>query len=145
MLRSLKHRASDREGFTLVEVLVVASIIGILAAIAIPSLTGSRKSALQAACVKSLRSITDAQEMHYRDTFTYTDDWTRLDEYLPSAYSTYARKHFFITNYSLALETAAQAQRYTVSAFPTDASLRLQTFRITQDSIPLYENYEPAQ
>jgi type II secretory pathway pseudopilin PulG len=126
-------------------VLVVASIIGILAAIAIPSLAGSRKSALEAACVKSLRSITDAEEMHYRDNFTYTEDWARLDDYLPSAYSGWGRKYFFTENYSLSFLTSFSGQRYTVFAYPTDLSLRLRTFAIMDDGIPLYQNFEPVR
>lgn len=144
MMRCERHR--DRlGGFTLIEVLVVASIIGILAAIAVPSLGGSRRSALEAACVKSLRSITDAQEMYYRDNFAYTDSWTNLDDYLPSAYSGWARKAFFIENYSISMETAASGQHYTVYAWPTDRSLRLNTFVITDDAIPLYINFEPVR
>jgi prepilin-type N-terminal cleavage/methylation domain-containing protein len=145
MPRTQKQRAAEPTGFTLVEVLVVASIIGILAAIAIPSLGGSRKSAYEAACVKSLRSVTDAEEMHYRDTFSYTDSWTELDDYLPSAYSGWGRKHFFIDNYSLSMVTAFQDQRYTVYAWPRDLSLRLRTFVITDDGIPLNINFEPAR
>ena len=135
-----KSQVSDTrsEGFTLIEVLVVASIIGILAAIAVPSLSGARKTAYEARCVKSLRSITDAEEMHYRDNFAYTGNWTSLDDYLPNAYSGWARKHYFIENYSLNFLTSMSNQHYTVYAWPQDRSLRLKTFAITDDAIPLY-------
>ena len=144
MVRAKKIRDQKSKGFTLIEVLVVASIIGILAAIAIPSLAGSKRAAYEAACVKALRSITDAQEMYYRDNFAYTGDWAALDEYLPVAYSSWERKHFFIDNYSLEFETSYSNQRYTVFAWPRDTSLRLQTFAIMDDGIPLYDDFTPV-
>jgi prepilin-type N-terminal cleavage/methylation domain-containing protein len=145
MFKFLKFRGENSGGFTLIEVLVVASIIGILAAIAIPTLSGSRRSALEAACVKALRSLTDAEEMHYRDNFAYTSNWYSLDDYLPGAYSGWSGKKYFIENYSIGMSTSASNQRYTVFAWPTDRSLNLNTFVIMDDAVPLYINFEPVR
>lgn len=49
-------------GFTLVEIMIVVAIIGLLAAVAIPSFVKARNTAQQNACINNLRTIDGAKE-----------------------------------------------------------------------------------
>jgi type IV pilus assembly protein PilA len=51
-------------GFSMVELLIVVTIISLLAAIAIPNLRKARQSANSASAVQSLRTITTAQHLY---------------------------------------------------------------------------------
>ena len=55
-------KMNKKSGFTLVEIMIVVAIIGLLAAIAIPSFMKSRTTSQQNACINNLRQIESAKE-----------------------------------------------------------------------------------
>ncbi len=56
--------AKGRFGFTLVELLVVISIIGMLASILVPTLTSTRREAYRVSCMSNLRQLFLATEFY---------------------------------------------------------------------------------
>jgi type II secretion system protein G len=62
MLEKLRQRSSEEAGFTLVELLVVMLILGILAAIAIPTFFNQRDKARDASVKEMVRTAQTAME-----------------------------------------------------------------------------------
>ncbi|MFY9469558.1 MAG: prepilin-type N-terminal cleavage/methylation domain-containing protein [Solirubrobacterales bacterium] len=73
MFTKVRNRLESDKGFTLIELLVVILIIGILAAIAIPSFLNQREKG-QDACAKSMaRTMQTAMETYFVDNNTYNN------------------------------------------------------------------------
>ncbi len=60
------HR-SKRDGFTLVEIMVVVAIIGLLAAIAVPNFVKHRATARAKICINNLRILDAAKDQYAID------------------------------------------------------------------------------
>ena len=74
-----------RKGFTLVEIMIVVAIIGLLAAIAIPSFLKARETAQKNACINNLRQLDSAKNQWAIETgqqSSATPTWDNCAPYI---------------------------------------------------------------
>jgi len=60
-------KSNKKSGFTLVEIMIVVAIIGLLAAIAIPSFLNARTRSQTSACQNNLRQISGSKDQYALD------------------------------------------------------------------------------
>lgn len=76
--RSLRLSHRSQQAFTLIELLVVISIIVLLLAILMPSLSAAREAAKQTKCLSNVKSMGVGSQMYFHDykDFIYPHRWT---------------------------------------------------------------------
>lgn len=85
-MKKLRELLEDNAAFTLIELLVVIAVLGILAGIAVPRLTGVTDRAKKSEAVSALGSIKTALEIEELESDSYSTSIGAIaDQYLENA------------------------------------------------------------
>ena len=76
MFQKIRNRIQDEQGFTLIELLVVILIVGILAAIALPTFLGQQKKGQDSEAKSNARNLVS----HVESCFAETQDYALCNE-----------------------------------------------------------------
>jgi type IV pilus assembly protein PilE len=136
----------DNKGFTLIELMVTVSIIGILAAIAYPSYTSHIRKSRRVDAQAALLGFANAMERRFTETNTYCnlggaggsntcgDTDTTNDTGPPSIYSAQSPIDGGTAFYTLTITTAANTT-YVLRATPVNAQAGDGILELTQDGV----------
>lgn len=114
---------NSQKGFSLIELLVAAIIIAIIAAIAIPSLLQSRRAANEASAIQTLRTISSAQAS-YIGTQGSNNNYGTLNQLNAAGMldETFTGAGFTKSGYAFAHSVTTTPDRYCADAIPQGSS-----------------------
>jgi type IV pilus assembly protein PilA len=116
-LQHLARKNKGNGGFTLIELLVVIIIVGVLAAIALPSFLNQIGKARGSEAKSSLGTINRAQQAYRLESNTFSTVLTNLDAKITGKFYTYAVQSGATTTAATATAVTTQADLKNSSAY----------------------------
>src|SRR5271169_4726050 len=135
MLHRLRQRSSEEGGFTLIELLVVILIIGILAAIAIPSFLSQKSKASDSSAKELARTAETTMETYATDhSGSYLGaSLTILHEYEPTIQTAAGNNNAYLSSVEEKAPNGAPSGNPTATEYAVTAtSVSGHTFSITK-------------